>query len=58
VRADDSSEVLTAVNAGKEAADIVLPDGWQSCYTLLGEAPQYGRLHLEPMTYALLTREK
>lgn len=56
-RTDEKSEVLTAVNAGKERVDLVLPDGWQSCYTLLGEAPQYGTLHLEQMTYSLLMRE-
>ena len=52
------SEVLVAVNAGDEVTDISLPDAWNACYTLLGEAPVYGTLRLEPLTYALLTRER
>lgn len=57
-RDDHNSEVLVAVSLDETAVDICIGDEWNNSYTLLGEGPANGHLHLEPFSYSMITKNK
>ncbi len=57
-RADDTSEVLVAMNLDEMPVDIEIGSEWENSYTLLGEVAGAHTIILEPYRYALITRVK
>ena len=56
VRSGEKNELLVAVNTDEEACVIPVGDGWNNCYTVLGEPCQNGEIHLPPLGFSLLFR--
>ena len=57
-RADESSEVLVAVNMDENPVDLEIGAEWDNSYQLLGNSSSNGILYLEPYRYSMLTINK